>query len=692
MKCALPFDIGRLSGKGKKGIDTQLHVLSLLLGNYLQKTFATHEKKFLWICAENNHRYTIFCPPLLFSPQTRCLSASSLVCLLHETFKKKFKNEKKVQSEIKEWRLMVRIHRFCAPRSQTPPPLLAYLVATFPYANETQWLHFLDAGYVTVERMEPSSTKHAQQSRKNQRSSSAHCPPPLSEESDASEGLSVVALCGTSEETKRVPPEKGLTTLFTDQVVLRTLILRQGDRILFDPPRELEPPVDDKHIERAWEDDLVLVAVKNGNLPVAEGGRYSKNTLVWLLQQQHTEGDSHPPALLSCRSQRDVAEEGRTLLTAAAAPKTDADQSSHNALRSNSNALGCRLFPCHRLDKETSGLVLLGKSSHAASFLSSQFGVYGGGDDEGDVSRSTAAVAVAAAAAAGRDTVDPNECDGRRGPVGGGSTTTGRCHALKRYRLIVKGAVDLTSLVAAAATASDGTTNGASSVSVDGEFITVTANVGFQAEGGATLRGCAVEGDSGPSTASKAQEAGHNFEKLIMAVYPEGSPFGKRAKTVFRVLATDPARKLSLLEATLFTGRTHQIRLHAAHLGYPILGDKLYETNNLACGSAMGASCAVPAEVYLARTRGEVAVEYSTEEDGDGTSRCRRWRLHRHMLHAAFLSFVHPTTRERVEVVSDCVPWFTRDCQEVLSEESPTADGACPHSPHLFEGLFARAQ
>ena len=55
-------------------------------------------------------------------------------------------------------------------------------------------------------------------------------------------------------------------------------------------------------------------------------------------------------------------------------------------------------------------------------------------------------------------------------------------------------------------------------------------------------------------------------------------PLGAAATTLFRVLkrtngATGP---LSLLEAHPLTGRTHQIRVHAAHLGHPILGDKIY--------------------------------------------------------------------------------------------------------------------
>lgn len=51
-------------------------------------------------------------------------------------------------------------------------------------------------------------------------------------------------------------------------------------------------------------------------------------------------------------------------------------------------------------------------------------------------------------------------------------------------------------------------------------------------------------------------------------------PAGKPAHTVFRLLGR--WRSGSLLEAQLKTGRTHQIRVHLAHLGFPILGDEKY--------------------------------------------------------------------------------------------------------------------
>jgi 23S rRNA pseudouridine955/2504/2580 synthase len=53
---------------------------------------------------------------------------------------------------------------------------------------------------------------------------------------------------------------------------------------------------------------------------------------------------------------------------------------------------------------------------------------------------------------------------------------------------------------------------------------------------------------------------------------------GKRALTVFRLRQRWPDAEppVSLLEAELETGRTHQIRVHLTHLGYPLAGDDKY--------------------------------------------------------------------------------------------------------------------
>jgi RluA family pseudouridine synthase len=49
---------------------------------------------------------------------------------------------------------------------------------------------------------------------------------------------------------------------------------------------------------------------------------------------------------------------------------------------------------------------------------------------------------------------------------------------------------------------------------------------------------------------------------------------GKEAQTTFRVLRSHEGK--SLIEASPMTGRTHQIRVHLAAAGYPVLGDQLY--------------------------------------------------------------------------------------------------------------------
>ena len=51
---------------------------------------------------------------------------------------------------------------------------------------------------------------------------------------------------------------------------------------------------------------------------------------------------------------------------------------------------------------------------------------------------------------------------------------------------------------------------------------------------------------------------------------------GQYAKTHVKTIKRYEKSDVTLVECELFTGRTHQIRVHLSHLGHPILGDKLY--------------------------------------------------------------------------------------------------------------------
>lgn len=58
---------------------------------------------------------------------------------------------------------------------------------------------------------------------------------------------------------------------------------------------------------------------------------------------------------------------------------------------------------------------------------------------------------------------------------------------------------------------------------------------------------------------------------------------GEKAITHYKRIAYDEEKNLSLVELRLETGRTHQIRVHLKHLGYPIIGDFLYNPDYTFC-------------------------------------------------------------------------------------------------------------
>ncbi|MDO4637707.1 MAG: RluA family pseudouridine synthase [Lautropia sp.] len=117
--------------------------------------------------------------------------------------------------------------------------------------------------------------------------------------------------------------------------------------------------------------------------------------------------------------------------------------------------------------------------------------------------------------------------------------------------------------------------------------------------------------------------------RLRMAVL--AAPAGKPARTHFQRLAINPEQTVSALLCRLETGRTHQIRVHLASTGHPLLGDALYG------GRAVG--------------------DFS-----------------RQALHAWQLSLIHPASGERhtfVAPLPDDLCTLARQLQLPLAEHPP---------------------
>lgn len=104
----------------------------------------------------------------------------------------------------------------------------------------------------------------------------------------------------------------------------------------------------------------------------------------------------------------------------------------------------------------------------------------------------------------------------------------------------------------------------------------------------------------------------HPTDRKKMAINVKN---GKKAITHYRVLDT-LNNKYTYIECKLETGRTHQIRVHMASIGHPILGDMVY-----------------------------------------GSAKCQ-FKLTGQTLHAKTLGFIHPTSRQYVEFDADLPDYF----------------------------------
>jgi 23S rRNA pseudouridine1911/1915/1917 synthase len=117
----------------------------------------------------------------------------------------------------------------------------------------------------------------------------------------------------------------------------------------------------------------------------------------------------------------------------------------------------------------------------------------------------------------------------------------------------------------------------------------------------------------------------HPRDRLRMAVRPAGA--GRLAVTRYRVAErfAHPV-PLALVALQLATGRTHQIRVHLAHLGFPVAGDRTYRRREVG-----------PVPPELAR---------------------RIAALGGLALHAAVLGFTHPVTGARLRYEAPLPPGF----------------------------------
>jgi len=105
------------------------------------------------------------------------------------------------------------------------------------------------------------------------------------------------------------------------ELVTPDYVLMNRDVISYDRPRSSEPEID-RTYNIIYIDDAILVVDKNGNIPIAESGKYYRNTLINVLKE----------------------EEGFE-----------------------------QLFAVHRLDKETSGTIVIARKKEIATILGKQF-------------------------------------------------------------------------------------------------------------------------------------------------------------------------------------------------------------------------------------------------------------------------------------------------------------------------------
>lgn len=138
----------------------------------------------------------------------------------------------------------------------------------------------------------------------------------------------------------------------------------------------------------------------------------------------------------------------------------------------------------------------------------------------------------------------------------------------------------------------------------------------------------------------EAPIARHPTSRTKMAVAPEG--MGKDAITHYRVLQKFNAH--THVRCKLETGRTHQIRVHLSHIGYPLVGD----------------------QTYFGRFRLPKGISLNLRQ--------QLQTFQRQALHARELSLWHPTTDEYMTWEADLPEDFQTLLQALSDEQTETYD------------------
>lgn len=108
---------------------------------------------------------------------------------------------------------------------------------------------------------------------------------------------------------------------------------------------------------------------------------------------------------------------------------------------------------------------------------------------------------------------------------------------------------------------------------------------------------------------------------------------GREARTHYRILVRYPA--FSLVGCKLDTGRTHQIRVHMSHIGYPVAGDRIY-----------GGGRAVDRIAKYLKRASKIGVDVNLVSPILQNIAQIIMSDNVHLLHAAQLNFPHPVTSQ----------------------------------------------